>query len=874
MENLDIDKVQQDLTRRFLAPLPDFYKRRIIFWYDEEREFEDRLDDLHLVNAKLIRLTGTNTFAVKKQLCEDDTGTNYLVYNPLSFQKDDNNWLLNVQLYSESFRADLYSIWIEEMGLPATPVIRRQVKYYRKFFNAKERRAKIVVLNRNISTAAQVHLAVMAAICGSRDIQPDNILRAVLCVGLDMDANPVYQNFVNYGVQDAFWAMTAQAAGYHFHEDEAASNLGNLAIHLLLTASSRTLHLDNLAGLENFISIPHQAYCYDFISDWFHRGENRQLYTVARYVEGRTRLPERFSRLAADDLVNTECFPCINECILTELMTEISNEIIRTDRIKSVVEKRRTMVWYESVSAYYEGLLQIAHMQTFFLEHAEGFHIVEPTKLWKEYTADYYRMDTYYRKFHLCFQRCLKVSNPLLDDLFKHVTEKAEGLYTHWFIAQLGQSWSAASGENLAQFGRILEVFQQADFYRDKVKRADSRVFVIISDAFRYEAAVSLAEQLRRETQSKVELNSCQAIFPTITKFGMAALLPHRELTAVRNHGGSLDILADGQSTDSIISRDKCLKRANPCSTALRYEDLISKKRAERSALVKGMEVVYIYHDKVDKASHISDSAVFPACDEAIDEIKNLVRIIVNEFGGTKIMITADHGFLYTYSLLAEMDKVDKPGLSSRMVEYGRRFAIVEKGSQPDGLMPVKFMEDMTEYTSFAPMENIRIKMHGGGLNYVHGGASLQEMVVPVISYHYLRSDTKAYQRNRDKIDTKPVEVCLLSANRKISNMIFSLNFYQKQAVGSNREAAGYLLYFTDEQGNTISDTSRIIADKTSENGQERTFRCSFNLRSQKYSSRNTYYLVIADESGLQMPVKEEFQIDIAFAVDEFNFFS
>ena len=35
-----------------------------------------------------------------------------------------------------------------------------------------------------------------------------------------------------------------------------------------------------------------------------------------------------------------------------------------------------------------------------------------------------------------------------------------------------------------------------------------------------------------------------------------------------------------------------------------------------------------------------------------------------------------------------------------------------------------------------------------------------------------------------------------------------------------------------------------------------------------------TYYLVIADEQGLQMPQREPFQIDIAFAVDEFDFFS
>ena len=49
---------------------------------------------------------------------------------------------------------------------------------------------------------------------------------------------------------------------------------------------------------------------------------------------------------------------------------------------------------------------------------------------------------------------------------------------------------------------------------------------------------------------------------------------------------------------------------------------------------------------------------------------------------------------------------------------------------------------------------------------------------------------------------------------------------------------------------------------------------CQFNLKSLKYSNTATYYLVIADEQGLQLPQREPFQIDIAFAVDEFDFFS
>lgn len=869
MAGMDLDTVLHDLNRRFAAPLPEFYKRRIIFWYDEDREFEDKLEDLQLANATLVVLTGSNTFAVKKLLCEDDLSSNFLVYQPLSFNKDDENWLINVQLYSEEFRADLNSIWMDEMGLPSTPIIRKQVKNYRKFFNAKARREAVAKLNSNISTAAQMHLAVMAALCGNSDTQPNSIIRAVIHAGLDLDTNSIYQSFVNYGAQNAFWVMVAQATGYNEGDDVS---LGRLAIHMLLTAATRTMHLDNLAGLDSFISVPHQAYCYDFVSEWLHSDDNYQLYEVARYVEDEARLHSRFAKLGVEDLVDTECFPCINECILTALMTEISDHIINVDVIKNTVEKRRTLVWYDNVSCYYEGILQVANMQQFFLEHSAGFHTVEPHKIWQEYTTDYYKMDTYYRQFHLCFQRCLKVSNPLLDDLFKHVTEKVEGLYSHWFLGQLGQNWSDACSDNLAQYGRILEVPQQTDFYRSKVKGSDNRVFVIVSDALRFEVAASLSEQLQRETQSTVKLTSCEAIFPTITKFGMAALLPHQKLEVVEKGTGTLSIMADGVSTDAGY-RDKILKIANKNSVALKYDNIIGMKRAERSALVKGMDVVYIYHDKVDEASHTSDAAVFPACDDAIAEIKNLVRIIVNEFSGTKIYITADHGFLYTYSPLTEDDKVDKTGFINRIVEYGRRFAIMQKEANPDYLLPVKFMEGSAEYDAYAPRENVRIKMNGGGLNFVHGGISLQEMVVPVVEYQFLRSSTKAYQRNRDKIDTKPVALNLLSASRKVHNMIFSLNFYQTEAVGGNREAATYLLYFTDASGKQISDTCKIIADKTSENGQDRTFRCSFNLRSQKYSNRDSYYLVIADESGLQMPQREEFQIDIAFAVDEFNFF-
>ena len=870
MPNMDIDSVIQKLKKLFAASLPEFYRRRIVFWYDEDREYEDKLDDISIPDVKLVILGDRNNFALKKLLVHDDTLSNFLVYSPVSYEKQEDNWLLNIELYSEPFRADRTSDWMDEMGIENSLGLRRWMKEYKKFFNSQERRAKISALGMTIVKEQQLHLCVMAALCGIKEATPNAILRAVLAEGLYTDGNKIYNDFVSYGADKPFWAFVRKFTGYN----QELGNIKELACHILLTATTRTMKAEYLSGLEKYISTPHQAYCYDFIADWLNRRDNLDvLREVAGQVEGELRLSARFSKIKEEEFIraleDTACFPCINECILTKLMTDICNDNIPSAKILALIEKRRTLSWYDETACYFDGITQIAYMYEFYLKHAHGFHTVEAKQLWREYTEDYYKMDTYYRQFHLCFQRSLVEGNYKLDDLFKHVAEKVEGLYSHWFLDELGESWTNACIEDMQTSGKIFGVDHQESFYSKYIKSADSRVFVIVSDALRYEVAASLTEQLKRETQSQVELKNCEAIFPTVTKFGMAALLPHSKLSIVEKANG-VQILADGQSTES-INRERVLKIANPLSMALQYKNLIGMKRQEMRALVKGMEVVYIYHDKIDEASHTSDSEVFSACDTAINEIKNIVRLIVQEFGGTNIYITADHGFLYTYSPLREDDKVDKTTPSEEDVEIDRRYLIKRKGKTPDFLLPVRFMDGKTDYEIYAPRENIRIKKKGGGMNFVHGGLSLQEMVVPVIEYHFLRNDYKDYKLNRERYDTKPVTVGLYSASRKITNLIFSLNFYQKEAVSDNREAVTYLLYFVDSTNVQISDTQKIVADKTSPNTNDRAFRCGFNLKSQKYDKKATYYLVIADESGLQAPQREEFQIDIAFSVDDYD---
>ena len=624
---MDTEKIIQDLNRRFSEPLPEFYKRRIIFWYDEDKEFEDKLDEIQISNAKIIVLTGSNNFEVKKLLNVDDTLSNYLVYSPFLYDNLEDNWFLDIELYSEEFRADLISMWMDELKVPQTPDLRSGFKKYRKFFNAAERRNKFKALGITPSKVSQLQVAVMAVLAGT-DARPNAVLKAILQNGLDMDTNSVYQDFVSYEIHSAFWNMVSQGAGYQENEP----TIENLSRHLLLTASTRTMRQEFLKGLDEYISPAYQAYCYDFVSDWMHGRDSKDIFDIAASVEDDLNLPQRFNNnknMQVSDFLDTEIFPCINEVLLVKLMNDISEHQVDVDLITRTVEKRRTCVWYDELENYFEGILVVARMQKFYKEHSFGFHTVESRKIWEEYTSDYYMMDTYYRQFHKWFSASQKKHHPELTDRFIAVKDNVEGLYINWFLKELGNKWSDACADELANYGRISDTQQQSDFYRSMVAPSNNRVYVIISDAMRYEVAASLAELLHRETKSEVKLSSVQGIFPTITKFGMAALLPHNQLSVELKQGKTerLAVLADGQSTEA-NNRDKLLKAKNPQSVALKYDDIINVKSAERKALVKGMDVVYIYHDVIDAAGH-DEKGVFAACDEAIEELKNMENEIV-----------------------------------------------------------------------------------------------------------------------------------------------------------------------------------------------------------------------------------------------------
>ncbi len=858
---MSAESIKKNLSVRFAAPLPEFYRRRIIFWPDPGREFESVADEVCPEGVQLVKLTGSNSFGVKMLLAETDTTGNYLVYNPVSYDSPQDNRLRDIELYSEEFRADFLSMQMEELHIAASPAMRRVMKEYGRFFNSRERRQKLLEFGREYADPADLRLDITAVLCGLRRASVPDIIGAVLTDGLDRENNGALLSIGKFGSMQDFRELLSRYTGY---EDTDGRPLLQLAAHVFMTALAQTMNPSHLSGFPGLISGPHRQYCYSMVHEWLTGAEDDRFYDICREIEERYGLPERFDALETEELAGSECFPCINECILRRFLNEIAANVIRIDAIVETVEKRRTLKWYKRVAGYYEGILQIAKIAQFSREHAEGFHIVEAEAIWKKYAKEYYRMDSCYRLFIASFHKSLKYSSTVLEDAYKAAAEYAEGLYRNRFLGELSDGWTAAAGGQLAERGAVGGVVRQEDFYRNFVAPVvsdGSRAFVIVSDALRYEAAASLAEVLTRDTKGSTTLHCLQAVLPTVTGYGMAALLPHLKLEL----DAGLRVIADGMPTDGIAAREKVLKAANRTAAAVRYQDFIAMKMAERREKLGSAEVVYIWHNTVDAAGDkaSSEAGVFEACGEAAEEIKNLVRIITNELSGTNILITADHGFLYTRSPLTESLKLGVPSEDPRVREAARRYIIAENGFTPEHMMPFSLERiGGTGLTGFAPAENIRLKIRGGGENYVHGGVSLQEMAVPVIVFKNMRAGSKKF------VEAQKVQLQLLSESRRISNNIFSLDFLQKDPAGGKKQPCSYEICVCDAAGEAVSDRRKVIADRTDANPNNRIFRVQLTLKAMPYSRTDRYYLTVADADSREVLSRTEFEINIAFTSD------
>jgi hypothetical protein len=173
---MTLESIRENLIKRFDEPLKDFYKRRIIFWQDLEGEFSSFIDELSLPNAKILKLTGNNNFLIKKTLLIDEPKTSFLVYDALAYEDVKDDFFLDIKGYSEEFRADMLSMRMEEFGAVHSAPMRSAFKKYNKFFENKERVAKLSAYKSSYNSPAQLHVDVLSVLTGAKENTAQGII--------------------------------------------------------------------------------------------------------------------------------------------------------------------------------------------------------------------------------------------------------------------------------------------------------------------------------------------------------------------------------------------------------------------------------------------------------------------------------------------------------------------------------------------------------------------------------------------------------------------------------------------------------------------------------------------------------------------------
>ena len=326
--------------------------------------------------------------------------------------------------------------------------------------------------------------------------------------------------------------------------------------------------------------------------------------------------------------------------------------------------------------------------------------------------------------------------------------------------------------------------------------------------------------------------------------------------------------MIDGISTKDTSGRRKILKSCVNESEVVLLNDLIPMTRTELRNIFKGKSVVYIYHNVIDSVGDKGDeSKTFQAVEQAFEEIEGAIKTINKNLTEANIYITSDHGFIYRRKPLEESDKTTKGDTLPLLTN--KRFLIFDQDVDLAGTINLRldyiFGKDCG-LTLTVPRGDNRFKTPGGGQNFVHGGTSLQEIVIPLIKY---RND----RRKDESMLISKVDIKLTNTTRKITNSLFSLDFFQTEKLIDKKVARTVKLYFTDELGQRISNEQSILADKISEKASERTFKVSFNLKSSNYSKLDKYYLILEDPEEPIKKIYDKIPFNISLGiVNEFDF--
>jgi len=302
----------------------------------------------------------------------------------------------------------------------------------------------------------------------------------------------------------------------------------------------------------------------------------------------------------------------------------------------------------------------------------------------------------------------------------------------------------------------------------------------------------------------------------------MASLLPNKNIEFKE---GSDTVFVDGISSAGTLNRTKILSQNSGVrATAILAEEFMKMNvTTEGREFAKQNDLIYIYHNRIDKVGDdsASEDKVFEAVEEEIEFLINLIKKVAN-MNGNNMIITSDHGFLYQHKLLDESDFSDSIHTGD-IWKDNRRFVIGRNLTNDDSTILFSGNELGIEgnVDVLIPKSINRLRVKGAGSRFIHGGACMQEIVIPLLTVSKLRQDS-----------TRQVEIDIIKSNDRITTNILPVSFIQQELVGPTVLSRTIRAAIYAEDGELLSDQFKYTFDIEEGSERQREVKYKFQLMS------------------------------------------
>lgn len=860
-----------------------FENQRLVFWYDAEKSFANELNELNLTDVILLNMEGESTFGTKLLLELEDTENAYLLYFPFAEPEPQEDWLLDIKLYSRVFYADRISIIFNDLGLKQIS-LREHLRLRDTFLANKARIHSLKKLITPEATALEIDTAMIAVSLGIERTDIVSLICELAKHQIEgdegLEENPkVISDLEKYGLIPSLLQTLRSEIGYPASreelEGEAHFLLGAFFIRLLTTGFCESVaDVPSWATSLALSSINARATARALLSQWRYRFNDHLIYDeLAKRVANALRITDRLSDYRIEALAEVATFEEVERYLVQDLAQAIpKTSPPELALFQQIIAKRLDGFWasrhidcdsrrrYRAIYTALNAAIKLFELRQ---HYEKGFNYSSLSTLYHAYTDELYQFDFTYRHY-------VAASKSASVDLLKPLNQAIEECYSYWYLDQLSKNWGQQIEHEKALTQWAIErIPNQQDFYKTWVRpqleqSSTKRVVVIISDAFRYEAAVELIERINEKRYNEATLASQLGVLPSYTSLGMAALLPHEILSYQPENGDTLYV--DGQSTAGTEQRNKILNKHQ--GIAVTAEQVKSWSKNEGQQQFKGHRLVYVYHNIIDDRSDkggASELDTFFHVEAAIQELADLTRKITMDLNTATVLITADHGFLFQHSALEDADRTSLATKPSHAFKSKKRYVLgydlpesndVWQGSTKD----TAGTESETDF--WIPKGANRFHFIGGA-RFVHGGAMPQEVIVPVITVNK-KTGKAAQERTRQKVGV----ISPRSTLRMVNNM-HRFDLMQTDAVGEN-----YLpitirmaIYEADQP---ISSEETITFDSDSDQISERSQSVYLSLLGSDFDRKKDYFLILHDKDSNIELERYKVMIDLAFTDDFF----